>query len=108
MARGKAYRAALKQLADNGHCSGCNCSEPLTNSHRIPGRLRRDLENDPANIDRYCINCHLKCEGGRYEELNNGSEVVTYIAKMDPQYLEIKNLKFEPRMGSHIKTYFDL
>lgn len=108
MARGKQYRAALRQVEDQPYCSGCNGPGPLTNSHRIPGRLRRDLENDPANIDRYCINCHLKCEGGQYDQLINGKKVVSYIAKMDPQYLEIKNLKFEPRMGSHIKTYFDL
>lgn len=95
------YKKAKRQIhdqmiEDNGYvyCRGCGTtSGRITWSHRIPRSRRTDLIPDPNNIDPMCHSCHDKVEAGRYEELDNGAEIVAYIAKNEPELLELKSLR---------------
>lgn len=86
-------------------CEGCGGQDILTRSHRIPQRLRRDLADDPENIDLMCIPCHLKVEAGRYEELMYGKIIAAYIQRMDERYFWLKSIKFELRTGKTLEEW---
>ncbi len=76
-------------------CNGCGRSDiHISCSHRIPERLRPDLKDDLENLDPMGIECgcHDKVERGRYDELANGEEILSYIKRVDPEYFFIKTL----------------
>jgi hypothetical protein len=95
------YREAKKlihdeMIEDNGYifCRGCGTtSGRISWSHRIPRSRRADLIADKGNIDPMCQGCHEKVEAGKYGELDNGVEIVAYIAKNEPELLELKRLR---------------
>lgn len=88
------YRSALRDILEQRpyECAGCKYNQGLTPSHRIPRSRRRDLIADPENIDLMCTECHDKVETGRYDELNNGEEILAYILDVDPEYHAIKTI----------------
>jgi hypothetical protein len=95
------YMKAKKQIHDemieeNGYifCRGCGTtSGRISWSHRIPRSRRTDLIADKGNIDPMCQGCHEKVEVGKYGELDNGAEIIAYIAKNEPELLELKRLR---------------
>jgi hypothetical protein len=89
-------------------CQGCGENKPCTNSHLIPRSRRQEFICDELNIHDHCQECADKCETGKYELLQDGLQIVGYIHSIDPDYLAVKNLKFEPRMGVTIWHYFNL
>lgn len=89
-------------------CEGCGENKPCTNSHLIARGSRQEHICDELNIHAHCQECADKCETGKYEQMLDGLKIVGYIHSVGPDYLAVKNLKFEPRMGVSIWHYFNL
>lgn len=97
----KLYREAKKQIHDEMiddsgyvYCRGCGTTTGrITWSHRIPRSRRPDLIADKDNIDPMCDQCHEWVEAGEYDQLANGKEIQLYIAEMEPELIEIKELR---------------
>ena len=102
------YGKTIRNMEAHTECEGCGESKPLTNSHLIPRSRRQEFICDELNIHHHCHDCHDKCETGRYDELEDGLKIVGYIHTIDPDYLAVKNLKFEERVGVTIWEYFNL
>ncbi|MCB0526809.1 MAG: hypothetical protein KDC86_19995 [Saprospiraceae bacterium] len=80
-------------------CAGCGTWQgSITFSHRIPRSRRVDLIAEKQNIDLMCPACHDKVETGRYDELQNGDEIICYIAENEPELLELKKIKQDLRV----------
>ena len=86
----------IKQLIleERPHCcQACGRSDiHISFSHRIPRSRRPDLIADKENIDLMGLECgcHDKVETGRYNELANGQEIVSYIRRVDPEFFGLK------------------
>lgn len=91
-----------------GSCQGCEENKPLTNSHLVPRSRDQELVTEARNIHDHCHDCAALCEAGKYDLLIDGKEIVEYIMEVRPDYIEIKNLKFEPRVGKTIQEFFNL
>lgn len=102
------YSQTISAKEHKGSCQGCGLNQALTNSHLIPRSYDKSLISEPRNIHDHCHSCHAKCEAGKYEDLFDGKEIVSYINEVRPEYLDIKNLKFEPRIGKTIQEFFEL
>lgn len=102
------YGKVIREMGQTGICQGCDQNKPVTNSHLIPRSKNEELITSKENIHRHCHECADKCETGKYEQLSDGKQIVGYIQTMDPDYLALKNLKFEARLGQSIYDYFKL
>lgn len=79
----KVYQQIDEEKRDQP-CEGCGNRRWTEHSHRIPRWKRPDLICEPDNIDNFCRECHLLHEAGKWDQLNNGEEIIQYLLDNEP------------------------
>lgn len=86
--KSKVYRE--RSEGERPYCQGCGRFDvPLSNSHRI-GQANKQHVCNPDNLDTFCIDggadsCHQRWECGRVFLLENGDDVLSWLAQTDWQ-----------------------
>ena len=92
-------------------CQGCGrYDKPLSNSHRI-GQSNKEHAANAANLDTYCIgndSCHTKYECGYLFQLDNGNEVLEWLAETDVERYRAKVWKMLDRINEMEYSLDDL
>lgn len=92
-------------------CQGCGRFDvPLSNSHRIGQANKKHVANE-ANLDTLCIgenSCHAKYEAGRIYQLDNGNEILNWLAETDWERYAAKVMKMLDRINDDNLSLEDL
>lgn len=108
-AKSKVYR--LRSEGERPYCQGCGRFDvPLSNSHRI-GQTDKEHVANAANLDTYCIdgkNCHNLYESGRLYLLDNGNDVLDWLAETDWERYRAKVWKMLDRINDDNLSLTDL
>lgn len=98
--KSKVYR--LRSEGERPFCRGCRRFDvPLSNSHRI-GQVNKEHVANPYNLDTYCIDgggCHSHYESGRLYLLDNGNDVLEWLAETDFERYRMKCYKMLDRIN---------
>ena len=69
-------------------CEGCGrWDKPLDVSHHIALSTSLDYAADKRNMALMCRDCRKRVEAGKWHLLNNGDQIIEYIAPREPQLL---------------------
>lgn len=89
-------------------CLGCGTTQNLNHSHRITQNDRTQIAN-PKNVDYYCQDvCHPNYESGRLYLLDNGNDVLEWLAETDWQRYTSKVFKMIDRIKDDNLSLEDL
>ena len=89
-------------------CRGCGTTQNLSHSHRV-SQNNRELIAKPENVDYYCQGvCHPAYENGRIYELDNGNDVLDWLANTDGQRYRAKVYKMMDRIADDNLSLEDL
>ena len=98
--KSKVYRE--RSEGERPFCRGCGSfTSPLSNSHRIGQADKRHAAN-PQNLDTYCMDgkdCHNLFADGYLWRLDNGSEVLEWLAETDRERYATKVYKMIDRIN---------
>ena len=107
--KSKVYR--LRSEGERPFCRGCGRFDvPLSNSHRI-GQSNKEHVANPHNLDTYCIDgggCHSHYESGRLYLLDNGNDVLEWLAETDFERYRMKCYKMIDRINDDNLSLDDL
>jgi hypothetical protein len=78
-------------------CRGCGSCENLSRSHRISQRDRAHIA-DPENLDVLCGKCHVAYECGSLFGLDNGQEIMAWLAETDWERYAAKCFQLKDRV----------
>lgn len=105
--KSKVYRE--RSEGERPYCQGCGkYGVPLSNSHRI-GQANKQHVCNPDNLDSYCLEgCHTNYESGRLYLLQNGGEVLDWLAQTDWERYRMKVFKMIDRIADDNLSLEDL
>ena len=107
--KSKVYRE--RSEGERPFCQGCGSyTSPLSNSHRI-GQSNKEHVANKSNLDTFCTdrkNCHMLYESGRIFSLDNGGEVLDWLAATDWERYRIKVFKMLDRINDDNLSLSDL
>jgi len=107
--KSKVYRE--RSEGERPSCRGCGRFDvPLSNSHRI-GQSNKEHVANPNNLDTYCTDgkdCHRLYESGRLYLLDNGNDVLEWLAAADFERYRTKLFKMIDRIQDDNLSLEDL